>query len=131
MPLKDPVKRAAYQLKYRQDRLERFQAYHEAYRAKHAEEHRRKDAARYKVRLNEGYFRRASAKWSAQNPKKRKAQRAVQSAVRAGTLVRSDKCQRCGASGKIEGHHPDYSKSLEIEWLCKPCHGLTRRLRSE
>jgi hypothetical protein len=43
-------------------------------------------------------------------------------AVKAGTLVRAEKCSQCGASGNIEGHHPDYTKPLEVIWLCKNCH---------
>jgi hypothetical protein len=31
-------------------------------------------------------------------------------------------CQICGKSGELEGHHADYSKPLEIIWVCKNCH---------
>jgi hypothetical protein len=30
-------------------------------------------------------------------------------------------CERCGAP-KTEMHHPDYSKPLEVVFLCHPCH---------
>jgi hypothetical protein len=30
-------------------------------------------------------------------------------------------CRRCG-SKKAEKHHEDYSKPLEVTWLCRPCH---------
>ena len=37
-------------------------------------------------------------------------------------------CQRCGVVPKIlHRHHPDYSKPLEILWLCPACHGLAHR----
>jgi hypothetical protein len=38
---------------------------------------------------------------------------------RRGLLV-PERCQ-CGA-GKTEMHHKDYSKPLQVQWLCRPCH---------
>lgn len=37
-------------------------------------------------------------------------------AVRSGKIKRGP-CSVCGAH-KIEGHHPDYTKPLEVIWLC-------------
>lgn len=51
----------------------------------------------------------------------------LKSALRSGKVVRGEQCVRCGAGGRIEGHHEDYAKPLDVEWLCVPCHGLTRR----
>ena len=50
------------------------------------------------------------------------AGRAVLKAVAAGTLVRPASCSRCGGGKRIEAHHPDYSKPLEVMWLCRRCH---------
>jgi hypothetical protein len=56
----------------------------------------------------------------------------VGNAVKTGALARTA-CERCGSSENVEGHHPDYSKPLEVEWLCRSCHkahhGALRRLR--
>jgi hypothetical protein len=41
----------------------------------------------------------------------------VRSAVRAGRLVRAA-CETCGAT-KTQGHHDDYSKPLDVRWLCR------------
>lgn len=51
------------------------------------------------------------------------AVRAVTSAaIESGKLVRPHKCSKCGHIGKIEAHHDDYNKALEVRWLCKRCH---------
>jgi hypothetical protein len=71
----------------------------------------------------------AKAKWAARNPEKRKAQTAVGNAVRDGKLVRGT-CERLHegtCKGRIEAHHEDYSKPLEVRWLCSRHHGQTRR----
>jgi len=53
----------------------------------------------------------------------KRAYDAVYYAVKTGVLVRPDVCSRCGASGKkIQAHHADYAKPLEVEWLCRVCH---------
>ena len=58
-------------------------------------------------------------------PERRTARNIVRSALIKGILI-SEKCL-CGA--KAEAHHPDYSKPLEVVWLCKrhhrEAHGLT------
>ena len=41
----------------------------------------------------------------------------------SGLLIRPDSCEKCGDSErKLCKHHPDYSKPLEVEWVCYPCH---------
>ena len=53
----------------------------------------------------------------------------VRAALKSGELVRPDSCSRCGRSGVasdgrsiIQAHHHDYSKPLEVEWICSACH---------
>lgn len=36
-------------------------------------------------------------------------------------VLSSEPCQSCGAKN-AEMHHPDYSKPLSVEWLCRACH---------
>ncbi len=64
------------------------------------------------------------------NPKKRFAKSAVSNAIRKGQLVKPDRCSECNAitsTGNLCGHHADYSKRLDVEWLCRPCHGKRHR----
>lgn len=43
-------------------------------------------------------------------------------AVLKGDLVRPDRCESCGAARQLDGHHEDYSRPLDVEWLCRVCH---------
>ncbi len=53
---------------------------------------------------------------------KQAARRVFHRALKAGTLVRPSVCSKCGSEKMIEGHHLDYARPLEIEWLCRKCH---------
>ena len=54
-----------------------------------------------------------------------KANAMVSNAVRDGRLIKLP-CQVCGKE-KSEGHHEDYSKPLEVVWLC-PRHHADRHI---
>lgn len=54
------------------------------------------------------------------DPEKDDARRRVRLAVRAGKLIRLP-CEVCGET-KSEGHHDDYSKPLDVRWLCRAHH---------
>ena len=47
-------------------------------------------------------------------------------AVRLGRIEKPDNCSACGdamPTRALHGHHEDYAKPLEVEWLCYSCHG--------
>jgi len=69
--------------------------------------------------------------WQNRNPEKVKAQQQANNAVKKGLIKKKDKCEICGAGGRIEKHHPDYSKPLEVQFLCCVCHGKTKRKDKE
>jgi hypothetical protein len=67
-------------------------------------------------------------KWARNNSHKRKAQNSVSNAVRDGKLDKPTTCQECGTevetSRHLHAHHEDYSKPLDVVWLCTACHGI-------
>lgn len=83
-------------------------------------------ARRQRERDPEGTYRgkRVSA---VRHPEKQRAWRAVYRAVRRGDLIRPAACESCGSEGRIQAHHDDYSKQLEVRWLCQPCHADLHR----
>jgi hypothetical protein len=56
-------------------------------------------------------------------PERGEARRIYEGALRDGTLVRQP-CEKCGKS-PAHGHHEDYSKPIEVVWLC-PFHHVKR-----
>jgi hypothetical protein len=53
------------------------------------------------------------------SPEKFKARSIVGAAIRLGKITR-EPCSICGE--KAEAHHEDYSKPLEVIWLCRKHH---------
>jgi hypothetical protein len=46
---------------------------------------------------------------------------AVKYALKKGRLQKGA-CQHCGATEHVHAHHEDYSKPLDVIWLCPSCH---------
>lgn len=90
--------------------------------------HRAKDA-----RASEHRRAQERARWNARmkDPgeiRKRKARTLVQTAVINGTLARLP-CEVCGAT-PAEAHHDDYSRPLDVRWLC-PSHHREHHLAAD
>lgn len=70
---------------------------------------------------------RASAKrWRRDNIKKRRCHEALNNALARGEITKPLRCERCNnptPSRHLHGHHHDYNKPLEVDWICKDCHG--------
>ena len=70
-------------------------------------------------RKENGYHNEKNS--SKRYPEKDKARKILQYAIRRGIIVRGY-CEVTGCkSKKSHGHHDDYSKPLEVRWLC-PLH---------
>lgn len=65
---------------------------------------------------------------SIQSPWKQTARQAAQNAHHRGLITDVTVCQDCGESGKkMNMHHEDYTKPLDVQWLCTACHGKRHR----
>lgn len=59
------------------------------------------------------------------NPEKNIAHRRLHKALRDGRLTKPSGCEDCGLAASpedLQAHHEDYSKPLDVEWLCRCCH---------
>ncbi len=50
---------------------------------------------------------------------------------KARQLPRPDACEQCFSAVKVEAHHCDYSKPLDVMWLCAACHNAWHRENGE
>lgn len=60
-------------------------------------------------------------KYRSENPIKYKAHGMVNNAIRDKKLY-AEPCEVCGSTHKIHAHHNDYSKPLNVRWLCSVHH---------
>ena len=102
---------------YRAANLERVQEY-DRNRPNAAER-----AAAHKIRTQERGYGKGRLFPMEQ---KRRARIAVDNAIRDGRLIPKP-CERCGFALGVQAHHEDYSKPLEVVWLCTKCHGARHR----
>ena len=63
-----------------------------------------------------------------------RAQNILEKAIEKGVIQRKTHCELCGYTGTmkdgrtaIQAHHSDYSKPLEVMWLCQKCHHQWRK----
>ncbi len=50
-------------------------------------------------------------------------------AVKIGKVKKPEACQICDSTHKkVQAHHYDYNKPLEVIWCCRSCHATIHRL---
>jgi hypothetical protein len=81
------------------------------------------------VRENPAAFKR---KWKKAGRRRKgtiqhRAREMLRAAIKAGSVVRPSTCEKCGTTCKPHGHHTDYQRPLDVEWLCIPCHYRAHR----
>lgn len=100
----------AQQRRYRQDNTDRLRLVNNAWR-----------------KANPDRVAASIQRWQAANQARvlivRRAASAVRSAIKRGLLQRPSACDQCnGQDGRIEAAHHDYSRPLDVRWLCASCH---------
>ena len=63
---------------------------------------------------------------AAKYPEKRRARGVVAKGLVGGKIKR-EPCAKCGATDHVHAHHEDYSRPLDIVWLCTAHHGERHR----
>lgn len=73
------------------------------------------------------------------HPERVRAYGKVNYAVKTGKLKKPRRCQSChrrptpriDGRSRLQAHHKDYRKPLDVLWLCSYCHGALRRRHRE
>lgn len=102
--------------------IERYRDYHQK-RKTHAWDAIKADPEKHAraVEINNGSTRR----YRKRNPIRTAAARKVGRAVKAGKIIKTP-CEVCGQE-KVLAHHCDYSKPLDVMWLCHRHHSEWHR----
>lgn len=125
---------------HRSENIERIQEYdRERGKLQHRKEnctiYRKNHLEEFAARNREYYHRdpsrvlAAKKLWAESNPEKRHAHNLVNAAVRDGKLLRLP-CSVCN-NQKSEAHHEDYSRPLDVVWLCRKHHAELHEQRHD
>ncbi len=111
--------------KHRHENVESIQAYE---KSRSSLSHRVEARAIYqKTEKGIQAVRRAKIAYAERNPMIKASHVIVGAAIKNGTLKKPSTCSCCGASKKVEGHHDDYTRPLDVRWLCSTCHKAWHR----
>jgi hypothetical protein len=131
---------AEHQARYRKRHPERVKAIDKAYRERHREQvaarekaykerHREQIAAYKKAYKASARGKDVDRRYEERHRDKHLARRAIDNAVQNGRIIKPDRCSECGAKCLPHGHHDDYTKPLDVRWLCARCHVEVHRQR--
>ncbi len=109
MPFANPERQREYKREYRLRNLDKINAYLREYRRK-------------KYATDPEYRTKVDAATAATPNEVSRARQRVGAAIKRGELVRPEICEECGRESYIEAAHADYSRPLEVRWLCRRCH---------
>lgn len=134
----------AYSRRYAEEHAEHYKQY----RKQRYMEHREEDMLRNKAwrEANRDKHNAYCRKWNNEHaddrreylreyriahPERMRAQGIVNTRISRGKLTKPMACEVCGKVGRVEAHHADYSKPLDVMWVCKKCHYILDKKRRE
>lgn len=97
-------------------------------RLKNLEHCREYDRKRAKLEHRRELAEKMNKRMRKTHPEKCRAHLKLKRAVNSGKIVRPGRCSMCGRECKPHGHHKDYSKPLDVVWLCCACHKREHRV---
>ncbi len=106
--------------KHRENNLEALREYdrkrsNEPHRVEARKAYQQTDSGKLaKRKANHAYLKRSPMVYAAHV--------IASNAMRDGKLIPASCCSVCGSVEKIEGHHDDYTKPMDVRWLCEKCH---------
>lgn len=115
-----PVCKNCHNERCKQNRWSDIKAYRSKSRERaKTEGHKEATKRAYKKALASGKHTQRTKDWRTKNPEKYQAHIAVRMALYHGKIKKTG-CIVCG--DKAQAHHEDYSKPLEVIWLCQTHH---------
>jgi len=106
----------------RENRLAKIDYYREYDRNRPNKDERLKKSYEYqKTEKGKEVKKRATQKYR-KDKLKYTAKNILNAAVRDLKIVKPCNCENCGIDCNPHGHHDDYSKALDVRWLCAKCH---------
>lgn len=133
---RNPEAARRYHQDYRKANRDKFKAYAKSKRQKDPEKYRIQARAK-RERNPEHYRARSKAKYHKNReellqkqkvrmrlePEKCKARELANYAQKLGKIIQPPSCSFCGVeTSRLDKHHSDYSKPLEVTFLCRRCH---------
>lgn len=106
--------------KHRQENIEKIQAYDKVRSKNPNRVQARKDYM--KTEAGKKAKKKAMETYHKRYPLKYAAHIITRNYVRDGKLIPATSCSVCSSTKKVEAHHDDYTKPLDVRWLCESCH---------
>lgn len=92
-------------------------------RAANIDYYREYDIARSKTEKRKSLNTKLTKRYRVINKVKYAAHSLVSNEIRSGRMKKPDACSQCDSKDRvIHGHHDDYTKPLDVRWLCVICH---------